>query len=204
MNILSNHPILHLPDILSYVNFKPSIIRGLDYYTGFVFEVFSHNFNRALCGGGFYGDLLEKFQGESLPGIGFGLGDVTFTDLLETSHKLPQNSTTVNGLFGCAKEYNSSWANALRKKFSIASIYEPIHPQKLFKEATALHTSSGYSYGPPAIVKPSFEMYGEWLLENNRPKEALEQFELALKLMHMLSKGQGMGQMMNQMKNFKR
>ncbi len=54
---------------------------------------------------------------------------------------------------------------------------------KLFKEATALHTSSGYSYGPPAIVKPSFEMYGEWLLENNRPKEALEQFELALKLM---------------------
>lgn len=55
--------------------------------------------------------------------------------------------------------------------------------EKLFKEATALHTSSGYSYGPPAIVKPSFEMYGEWLLENNRPKEALEQFELALKLM---------------------
>lgn len=131
-------------NILSYVNFKPSIIRGLDYYTGFVFEVFSHNFNRALCGGGFYGDLLEKFQGESLPGIGFGLGDVTFTDLLETSHKLPQNSTTVNGLFGCAKEYNSSWAKTLRTKFSIASIYEPIHPQKLFKEAMKRNISTIY------------------------------------------------------------
>jgi tetratricopeptide (TPR) repeat protein len=55
--------------------------------------------------------------------------------------------------------------------------------EKLFKEATALHTSSGYSYGPPTVVKPSFEMYGEWLLEINRPEEALEQFELALKLM---------------------
>lgn len=52
-----------------------------------------------------------------------------------------------------------------------------------FKKATELQTLSGYSYGPPAIVKPSFEMYGEWLLENNRPKDALEQFEYSLKLM---------------------
>ena len=55
--------------------------------------------------------------------------------------------------------------------------------EKILRQATALQTLSGYSYGPPAIVKPSFEMYGEWLLENNRPKEALEQFELSLKLM---------------------
>ncbi len=49
-------------------------------------------------------------------------------------------------------------------------------------QATKLHTEAGYSYGPPAIVKPSFEMYGEWLLENNRPKEALEQFERSLEI----------------------
>lgn len=55
--------------------------------------------------------------------------------------------------------------------------------EKLLKEATALQTESGYSYGPPAIVKPSFEMYGEWLLENNRPDEALTQFEQSLKWM---------------------
>ena len=60
---------------------------------------------------------------------------------------------------------------------------DAVATEKFFKEATALHSSSGYSYGPPAIVKPTFEMYGEWLLENNRPKEALEQFELALKMM---------------------
>ena len=55
--------------------------------------------------------------------------------------------------------------------------------EKLLKEATVLQTESGYSYGPPTIVKPSFEMYGEWLLENNRPEEALVQFEHSLKLM---------------------
>ena len=55
--------------------------------------------------------------------------------------------------------------------------------EKLLKEATALQTASGYSYGPPSIVKPSFELYGEWLLENNRPQEALEQFGQSLHLM---------------------
>lgn len=55
--------------------------------------------------------------------------------------------------------------------------------EKILQQATKLQSMIGYSYGPPAIVKPSFEMYGEWLLENNRPKEALEQFELSLKLM---------------------
>ena len=55
--------------------------------------------------------------------------------------------------------------------------------EKFLKEATVLQLQSGYAYGPPAIVKPSFEMYGEWLLANNRPKEALVQFEHALKLM---------------------
>jgi hypothetical protein len=55
--------------------------------------------------------------------------------------------------------------------------------ERLLQQATKLHTIIGYSYGPPAIVKPSFEMYGEWLLENNRPKEALEQFNLSLQMM---------------------
>lgn len=50
-----------------------------------------------------------------------------------------------------------------------------------FKKATALENSISYSYGPPSIVKPSNELYGEWLLEIKKPKEALTQFELSLK-----------------------
>lgn len=53
--------------------------------------------------------------------------------------------------------------------------------EKLLKQAVQLQSIVGYAYGPPTVVKPAFEMYGEWLLENNRPKEALEQFEASLK-----------------------
>jgi tetratricopeptide (TPR) repeat protein len=53
--------------------------------------------------------------------------------------------------------------------------------ENFFKQATTLENSISYSYGPPVIVKPSNELYGEWLLEMNRPKEALKQFNLALK-----------------------
>jgi hypothetical protein len=60
---------------------------------------------------------------------------------------------------------------------------DSVNAEKFLQQATKLHSAIGYSYGPPAIVKPSFEMYGEWLLENNRPKEALEQFNLSLQMM---------------------
>ncbi|MBL0274481.1 MAG: hypothetical protein IPQ06_15870 [Chitinophagaceae bacterium] len=60
---------------------------------------------------------------------------------------------------------------------------DAVNTEKFLLEATILQERSGYAYGPPAIVKPSFEMYGEWLMENNRPEEALQQFEKALKLM---------------------
>jgi hypothetical protein len=52
--------------------------------------------------------------------------------------------------------------------------------EKFLQTATALHREAGYAYGPPAIVKPTFEMYGEWLLENGRAKDALAQFETSL------------------------
>jgi len=53
--------------------------------------------------------------------------------------------------------------------------------EEFLKKATQLEAASSYAYGPPVVVKPSFEMYGEWLLEVNRPADALTQFELSLK-----------------------
>ncbi len=53
--------------------------------------------------------------------------------------------------------------------------------EKFLKRAVEMETKVSYAFGPPTIVKPSFELYGEWLLENKRPKEALAQFELSLK-----------------------
>lgn len=68
-----------------------SITRGFDYYTGMVFEIFDTDplNNRAICGGGRYNNLTGLFGGESLPAVGFGLGDVTARDFLERHNLLP-------------------------------------------------------------------------------------------------------------------
>jgi histidyl-tRNA synthetase len=69
---------------------KHTLVRGFDYYTGMVFEVFDTNpeNKRSLFGGGRYDNLLEMFGVEPVPTVGFGMGDVTIRDFLET-HKLP-------------------------------------------------------------------------------------------------------------------
>jgi histidyl-tRNA synthetase len=67
------------------------ITRGFDYYTGMVFEVFdTHPSNkRAMFGGGRYDNLLSLFGNESIPAVGFGMGDVTAKDFLEAHNLLP-------------------------------------------------------------------------------------------------------------------
>jgi histidyl-tRNA synthetase len=75
-----------------YIVYDPTIVRGLDYYTGVVFEIFdkSPDNRRAICGGGSYGNLLQIFNEPALPGVGFGLGDVTLSDFLETHKLMPE------------------------------------------------------------------------------------------------------------------
>ena len=52
--------------------------------------------------------------------------------------------------------------------------------EKWMKKATETEEATTYTYGPPNIVKPSFELYGEWLVEQNRKEEAATQFEKVL------------------------
>jgi histidyl-tRNA synthetase len=75
------------------VKFCPYIVRGLQYYTGIVIEMFDvggENNPRALFGGGRYDDLLEIFGEESIPAFGLGWGDVTTLDYLKTYNLLPE------------------------------------------------------------------------------------------------------------------
>lgn len=73
--------------------FDPTLTRGFDYYTGIVFEIFDTNpaNPRALFGGGRFDKLVALFGGEPIPAIGFGMGDVTLTDFLETHALLPKS-----------------------------------------------------------------------------------------------------------------
>lgn len=76
-------------EIAPNIVYDESLARGQTYYTGMVFEIFDTNpdNNRSICGGGRYDNLLEIFDVEPVPTIGFGMGDITIRDFLET-HKL--------------------------------------------------------------------------------------------------------------------
>jgi histidyl-tRNA synthetase len=75
-----------------------SLVRGFDYYTGTIFEVFDKHpdgTKRALMGGGRYDNLTALFSDTPITGIGFGMGDVTMRDFLET-HQLPLANLNLN------------------------------------------------------------------------------------------------------------
>ncbi|HMV77869.1 MAG TPA: histidine--tRNA ligase [Leptospiraceae bacterium] len=77
--------------IADVLKFDPSIIRGFDYYTGFIFEIFDMDpeNRRSLYGGGRYDNLVGLFSNEQISGIGFGLGDVTLLNFLKSHGLVP-------------------------------------------------------------------------------------------------------------------
>jgi histidyl-tRNA synthetase len=67
----------------SWLRLDLSIVRGLAYYTGIVFELFDRSGEfRAICGGGRYDTLLDSLGGADMPALGFGMGDVVLGELL--------------------------------------------------------------------------------------------------------------------------
>lgn len=77
---------------ISNIKFSPNLVRGFDYYTGIVFEVYSTDpeNRRSIFGGGRYDQLLSIFEEAPIPAVGFGMGDVTTRDVLETYGLLPE------------------------------------------------------------------------------------------------------------------
>ena len=76
-----------------YLQFDISIVRGLSYYTGAVFEINSpEKQHRAICGGGRYDSLLSTYGGKSVPAVGFGFGDVVVLDVLRELERFPELS----------------------------------------------------------------------------------------------------------------
>lgn len=73
-----------------FVQVDLGVVRGLAYYTGFVFEAFDRKGElRAIAGGGRYNDLVAKLGGPDLPAVGFAIGDVTLGLLLAARGLMP-------------------------------------------------------------------------------------------------------------------
>lgn len=78
--------------VSEYVRFDPNIIRGLLYYTGTVFEAYDQTgfVTRSILGGGRYDNLLADVGGDPLPAVGFAMGDVIITLLLQKLGRIPE------------------------------------------------------------------------------------------------------------------
>ncbi|MEY4608264.1 MAG: hypothetical protein RL625_481 [Gemmatimonadota bacterium] len=83
-----------------WVDLDLSIVRGLAYYTGIVFELFDAKGElRAICGGGRYDTLLKALGGADLPALGFGMGDVVLGELLQDRGLFPSTVGTTADLY---------------------------------------------------------------------------------------------------------
>jgi histidyl-tRNA synthetase len=81
--------------VTDYLTYDASIVRGLDYYTGPVFEAYDRGRRfRAILGGGRYDNLVADVGGDRITGVGFAMGDVIIELLLERAGKRPKLATS--------------------------------------------------------------------------------------------------------------
>ena len=92
--------------ISDWVSFDASVVRGLAYYTGPVFEAHDRaGILRAICGGGRYDKLIGSLGGKDLPATGFGFGDMVIMELLADKGLIPELSSGVGDVvFGMVAE----------------------------------------------------------------------------------------------------
>ncbi|RKY24350.1 MAG: histidine--tRNA ligase [Planctomycetota bacterium] len=88
-----------------YCKFDPSVVRGLAYYTGIVFEIYDKASElRAIGGGGRFDDLLKQFGGTDIPATGFGIGDCVLSILLEEKGLLKTRPQQLDYFVACVDE----------------------------------------------------------------------------------------------------
>lgn len=128
--------ILNAAGIADCVGLDLSVVRGLAYYTGIVFEVFDKGKNmRAVAGGGRYDSLTEVLGGQKVPGVGFGMGDVVLADLLRDRGLLPVGRSDLH-------VYVASFTNDMPAVFRVATALRslglhcshPLAPAKMGKQ----------------------------------------------------------------------
>lgn len=157
-----------------YLVYDPTIVRGLDYYTGVVFEIFDkHPENRrAIAGGGAYANLLQIFDEQPMAGIGFGLGDVTLRDFLETHKLLPDFTHGESDLMICY--FDDSCED------TCIQLADTLRDQKLkvelnlgntkFKKAFSIAEKKGHQF--VALMGSNEKDNGEIQIRNLESKEA--------------------------------
>lgn len=142
-----------------YVAYDPTVIRGLDYYTGTVFEARDSEGNfRAIFGGGRYDDLVSAVGGEPVPGTGFAMGDMVIRLVLEQYEATPQLASRPSEILVTTFD-ESTLMQALKlatefRNSGLAAEWYPV-PDKLAKQlkyANRVGTRVAVILGPDEIA----------------------------------------------------
>ena len=166
-------------EIDPFVSIDFSIVRGLAYYTGFVFEAFeATGEGRALAGGGRYDDLIERLSSNSMEAVGFAMGDVTLLDLLQSKGKLPKYSPRpdIMVLFSEDEARSCALSDAQFLRRSGIKVDYPLKRtnfSKLFKEANQRGVPYVLIYGNEEVEKgvvklKNFQTGEETLIERSQ------------------------------------
>ena len=143
-----------------YVAFNPKVIRGLDYYTGTVFEAFEiGGKSRAILGGGRYDNLVADVGGNPLPGVGFAMGDVVMELVLRDAGVIPENLGNISQVI--VTVFNEETlaesikvANTLRDAGYRVVLYPEFDKMgKQFKYADRLNIPLAVILGPDELEK---------------------------------------------------
>ncbi|XAR65791.1 Histidine--tRNA ligase [Bertholletia excelsa] len=128
-----------------WIQFDASIVRGLAYYTGIVFEGFDRGGKlRAICGGGRYDHLLATFGGDDIPACGFGFGDAVIVELLKDKGLLPALNHCIENIV-CSLDHDlrgaaATVATVLRQKGQSVDLVLENKPLKwVFKRAARIN-----------------------------------------------------------------
>ena len=121
--------------ISDWVSFDASVVRGLAYYTGPVFEAHDKAGNlRAICGGGRYDKLIGTLGGNDLPATGFGFGDMVVMELLADKGLLPELSNGVGEVvFGMGSELRGAAMQVAAKLRSAGRTVDLVLEEKKMK-----------------------------------------------------------------------
>lgn len=142
-----------------FVEVDLGVVRGLAYYTGFVFEAFDRKGElRALAGGGRYDDLVQKLGGPALPAVGFAIGDMTFALLLEQRGLMPNliQAPDIYCVIGGEAERRVAFADLHALRSAGYRVEYPLRDLafgKQFKAATESGAKLALIYGGDEIAK---------------------------------------------------
>jgi histidyl-tRNA synthetase len=138
--------ILDVQGIADAVRFDISVIRGLAYYTGIVFEAFDAKRKfRAVFGGGRYDDLLSQVGGKPMPGVGLGFGDVVIEEILaDRGQTLESRTADVYVAYMQAEQRDTAIrvANALRQRGQTVAM--ALTPDRKAKRVFSQADKGGY------------------------------------------------------------